>query len=206
MTQPYIPKLVIMAKRPAAGRVKTRLGRGIGPARAAYFYNHLLKATMQRLAGDPRWQTWLAIAPDVAVTDAYWPQQCQITAQGPGNLGQRLSRLMNGLPPGPVVIIGSDIPGITVSDIAKAFKALGSADVVFGPAHDGGYWLVGQKRLPQVYELFDEVRWSTKHTLKDSLINALGLKVAMLSERVDIDEHQDFAKAGNAGRLIVSAV
>lgn len=206
MTKVYIPKLVIMAKRPGAGLVKTRLGRIIGPARAAYFYNHLLKATMQRLSGDPRWQTWLAVAPNASVADSFWPADCNVIAQGSGDLGDRMQRLMDDLPPGPVVIIGSDIPDITTQDIALAFQALGSADVVFGPAHDGGYWLVGQKRLTQVFKLFDEVRWSTKHALKDSLINALGLKVAMLNERTDVDEQSDFLRAGKAGRLIISAV
>jgi glycosyltransferase A (GT-A) superfamily protein (DUF2064 family) len=63
-------------------------------------------------------------------------------AQGGGDLGVRLRRLLKTLPPGPVVVIGSDTPSVTPADIARAFHALGAADAVFGPARDGGYWLI----------------------------------------------------------------
>ncbi|WP_425283593.1 DUF2064 domain-containing protein [Methyloceanibacter stevinii] len=52
------------------------------------------------------------------------------------------------MPPGPVVLVGSDIPRISRAHIAEAFRLLGNADAVFGPAQDGGYWLVGFKRSP----------------------------------------------------------
>ncbi len=56
--------------------------------------------------------------------------------------------------PGPVVIIGADIPEITPDHIGRAFAALGRSDAVFGPAADGGYWLVGLKRRPSIREIF----------------------------------------------------
>lgn len=182
-----MPRLVIMAKRPAAGRVKTRLAADIGVVSAACFYRHMLASTLRRLGSDPRWHCVLAVAPDEAVSDKNWPDGCSVMPQGPGDLGARMGRVMSALPPGPVVIIGSDIPAISPADIAGAFNQLGRHDAVFGPAPDGGYWLVGQKRMPATPHLFDNVRWSSPHTLSDTLENTKGLSVAMLAERCDVD-------------------
>lgn len=75
-----------------------------------------------------------------------------------------------GLPPGPVVVIGSDIPEIRRHHIAEAFRVLGSHPFVFGPARDGGYWLVGARRRPaETPDIFAGVRWSTEHALADTL-------------------------------------
>lgn len=180
-----------MVKQPRAGAVKTRLARDIGPARAAAFYRNLALATVGRLAGDPRWTTVLAVAPDRAAGDAPWPPRVPAVGQGTGDLGTRMDRLMRQLPCGPVVIIGTDVPGITRQDIAGAFRLLGSHDAVFGPAPDGGYWLVGQRRRPRVLRMFDNVRWSSRHALEDTLANLEGRRVAFVAERDDIDTAED---------------
>jgi glycosyltransferase A (GT-A) superfamily protein (DUF2064 family) len=88
------------------------------------------------------------------------------------------------------VIVGSDIPDIEVDDIVAAFRALGNNDLVFGPAADGGYWLVGARRRPVVpRNLFTRVRWSSKHALADTLANVPATcRVAMLDEHSDIDD------------------
>lgn len=202
----YAPRLVIMAKRPQAGQVKTRLARAIGNGRAAWFFRHMLNATMRRLAADSRWQTWIAVAPDRAIADPFWPDETYLTQQGRGDLGDRMGAVMAGLPPGPVVIIGADIPGIRTDEIARAFHALGAADAVFGPAPDGGYWLVGLKRLLRTPEIFAGVRWSSEHTLADTLANTDGLRIAKLEMRRDIDDMSDLRRVRGAGRLIPSAV
>jgi glycosyltransferase A (GT-A) superfamily protein (DUF2064 family) len=99
-----------------------------------------------------------------------------------------MQRLMDRLPHGPVVIVGSDIPGITAEDVAKAFRALGNHDVVLGPAVDGGYWLAGQRRIPKTLRLFGGVRWSSPHALADTLKNAEGRNVALLRVLSDVDD------------------
>ena len=142
--------LVIMAKLPQAGRVKTRLARDIGTTEAVRVYRTVLYRTLKDLSQDTRWHTWIAAAPDTAVWSPVWPSQVGLLPQGPGDLGQRMQRVFDILPWGRAVIIGSDIPGIGRSDIAAAFAALGSNEAVFGPAADGGYWLVGQRRMPKV--------------------------------------------------------
>ena len=106
--------------------------------------------------------------------------------------GDRMGRLFDVLPPGPVVIIGSDIPDIEPADIADAFKALGGNDAVLGPAPDGGYWLIGRKRTPRIPKPFAKVRWSSCHALQDTLANLQGLRVALLRELNDIDTAQEY--------------
>lgn len=190
-------QLVVMAKAPRLGRVKTRLAKGIGAVEAARFYRRTSHDLLRRVGADPRWQTVLALAPDISVHEkGVWPEGVPRIAQGPGDLGHRMGRLMRDLPPGPVVIIGSDIPDIAAPHIADAFDVLGRHDAVFGPADDGGYWLVGLSRFPRVADIFDGVRWSGEHALADTRANAdrAGLSVAMLETLIDVDTADDFKR------------
>ena len=188
----YANRLVIMVKEPKAGGVKTRLARDLGAGRTVGFYRALTTSTVRRLGADPRWQTILAVSPDTAVVSPVWPHGALIMAQGRGDLGVRMNRIMQGLPPGPVIIIGSDIPDIAAADIAGAFAKLGPSDAVFGPSPDGGYWLVGLKRCPSVPSIFGNVRWSSPTTLDDTLANLGGASVAYVGERDDIDTIDDY--------------
>jgi uncharacterized protein len=143
-----------MAKSPRAGRSKLRLAASIGAIPAARFYRTCLAHTLMRLATDRRWRTLLAVSPDSDTEAAFWPRTIQRVPQGHGDLGVRMQRLFRLLPPGPAIIVGSDIPGIKASDIAKAFRLLGDADAVFGWAPDGGYWLLGLRRAPRLLAPF----------------------------------------------------
>lgn len=184
-------KLVIMVKEPRAGQVKTRLGRDIGMTGAAWWFRHQVAALMRR-TGDPRWQTVLAVAPDRGGMMHPWPAHLARIPQGWGDLGARMGRLMRGLPPGPVCIIGADIPGISRAHIARAFRALGRKDAVFGPAPDGGYWLVGLKRTGRIPPgLFRDVRWSTEYALSDTLAGLSGARIAFVDELQDVDRATD---------------
>lgn len=204
MQQAWRRKLVLMVKAPAAGRVKTRLARGIGVTGALRFYRATTSALSRRVSSDSRWQTLLAVSPDDAINHTVWPTVLPRRGQGLGDLGQRMQKVMDELPPGPVVIIGSDIPGVTPSLIAEAFRRLGRADVVFGPAPDGGYWLVGFKRCPRIPEIFGNVRWSDPHTLSDTLRNTTQLTTEFIETLDDIDEAGDLARIGDwTGRLIL---
>lgn len=190
------PQLVIMAKTPQIGRVKTRLARDIGAVAAVRFFRATAAALIGRVAPDPRWRTVLALSPDRAVHEpGIWPDGLPRIAQGPGDLGARMGRLFRDLPPGPVVIIGADIPGIERRHIAQAFAALGRHDAVLGPAEDGGYWLVGLKRRPRVPEIFGGVRWSSAQTLADTAknIRERNMILALLERLPDIDTGADYA-------------
>lgn len=186
--------LVIMVKAPHAGRVKTRLAAAIGAVEAVRCYRAMLDRTVRRLA-DGRWATWLAVTPDGAAAQmAAWGRGIGVVPQGPGGLGERMQRVMDGLPPGPVVIVGSDIPDIGRGDVAAAFRALGSHDAVLGPADDGGYWLVGQRRVPRTLRLFENVRWSSEETLGDTIANLEGRKVSLLRTLGDLDGEADYLR------------
>ena len=95
------------------------------------------------------------------------------------------------MPPGPVVIIGADIPAVRPSHISDAFRALGSHDVVLGPAEDGGYGLIGARRL--LPEIFTDIIWSTDRVLSDtcSRLNKGSVNYAMLPLIWDIDRPSD---------------
>ena len=143
--------LVIFAKEPKLGRVKTRLGHDIGLQLATQFYRRTLADILTTLGNDGRWNCWLALTPDIATRHRpFWPKSVTTVEQGKGDIGEKMGRVMANIPPGPLVIIGSDIPAICPQHIRAAFKAVGSHDVVFGPAQDGGYWLVGARRSPHI--------------------------------------------------------
>jgi rSAM/selenodomain-associated transferase 1 len=189
-------QLVVFAKAPRLGQVKRRLAAGIGEAAALAFYRRTLADLLRRVAADPRWQTWLAVTPDGAAADpAPWPKRIPRLAQGGGDLGARMARMCRRLPPGPVVIVGSDIPALRAGHVAQAFAALGAHDAVFGPAGDGGYWLVGLRRRPRVPDPFRGVRWSTPHALADTLANLRPReRVAMLERLEDIDDAASYRR------------
>jgi uncharacterized protein len=187
--------LVVFAKAPALGRVKSRLAYGIGQGAALAFYRATLRTVLRRVASDPRWRTVLAVTPDRAANKARgWPARLPRRPQGHGDLGVRMGRAFRELPRGQVVIIGADIPQIDAAHVARAFSALGSADVVLGPARDGGYWLIGAKGAARHAGMFANVRWSTKHALVDTHANLDGRKVTLIDLLDDVDDVQAYTR------------
>lgn len=196
--------LVIMLKTPVAGRVKTRLARGIGTASATNFYRHATAALLARVGRPAEWTTVLAVSPDPDLRSPALPRGYARMKQGNGDLGQRLQRIVDALPCGPVLVIGSDIPGITRQHICEAFRQVAGAHAVIGPAPDGGYWLVGLRQRPRRLAPFGTVRWSSPHARADTLRNLAGQEVRVLAELQDIDEATDWARhAGHLGRRIL---
>lgn len=195
------PRLVVMVKEPHPGRVKTRLGRDIGMVPAAWWFRHQVRGLLRRLE-DPRWDLALAVSPDrEGMLSRIWPPHLPRIPQGAGDLGDRMGRIMRNQPPGPVCIIGADIPDVRTSHIAQAFRALGRHQAVFGPATDGGYWLVGLKRVASPpATLFQDVRWSTQHALADSLRPFDPARVALVDCLADVDNSGDLPKASHAFR------
>lgn len=197
------PWLIVFVRAPRYGAVKHRLAAGIGAAAAWRFYRRCGADVARRLGGDRRWVTVLAVTPDrFARQGRFWPGHLPRIAQGPGDLGQRLSRALGSGPRRPVVIVGSDIPALTRRHVAAAFAALGRDHAVVGPAADGGYWLIGLRhglrpaadRGPAGrLDLFAKVRWSSGHALADTLANfARRHRVACLERLRDIDTAADY--------------
>ncbi|MGD9828624.1 MAG: DUF2064 domain-containing protein [Hyphomicrobiaceae bacterium] len=193
-----------MAKLPVMGNVKTRLAREVGLVRATYFYRHVMGSVVARLSASRRWQTLLAVAPDTAVAGRSWPAGPVRIPQGAGDLGTRMQRLLVCQPPGPVIVVGTDIPALEPRHIAQAFRLLGRHDVVLGPAADGGFHLVGYRRTRRAPRPFGGVRWSSAHTLADTLKNLRGTPVASAAELDDVDDAGSLARvAATAGRRLL---
>lgn len=188
--------LVVFARAPRLGAQKQRLARDIGRMGALKFYWQNTERLLRDVCADCRWTTWVSVTPDGETHHPLFRLPgARITPQGRGDLGQRMARPFHTLPPGPVVLIGSDIPELGRDQVADAFKALGSHHAVFGPATDGGYWLVGLKRLRSAPPgLFAGARWSTEHALADSIATLpRGSRVAQLPALSDVDTGRDLA-------------
>lgn len=197
-------QLVVFLRAPQLGMVKSRLGRTIGLSGARQVYTEITRTVLRRVGGDARWRTWLAVTPNRwANRGRFWRgRQARVPlgriAQGHGDLGQRMARALAAFPARPVIIIGSDIPGIRGDHIDHAFAALGRCDVVFGPASDGGYWLVGVRPGVSAAHLFDNVRWSGPHALADTIANVPSRQQYLLLETLeDIDDASDLARWRN---------
>ena len=182
--------LVVFLKAPRLGRVKSRLAADIGALAALRFYRGTSARLLRRLGRDRRWRLALAVTPRSALGAGDWDARIARLDQGEGDLGARMARVFRALPPGPAVIVGSDIPDIAPRHIAAAFRALGRSDAVFGPAEDGGYWLVGLRRSPRVPAgLFADVRWSSAHALADTRASLpRKFEVALLEMLEDVDD------------------
>lgn len=183
--------LVVMVKVPRPGRVKTRLGRDIGIIPATWWFRHQLARLLRRIE-DPRWDVVLAVAPDAeGLMSRCFPAHLTRWPQGPGNLGDRMERAMRRAR-GPVCVIGADIPGVTRAHVAQGFTALGNHKSVFGPAPDGGYWLIGVRSGSGLRpRALDGVRWSTSHAMADSR-SALGAEpAALIATLADVDTGED---------------
>ena len=99
----------------------------------------MLARLLRRLAPDRRWRLRLAVTPDKARHRArFWHSEIMAVGQGSGDLGMRMSRALRTCPPGSAVLVGGDIPALTVHHVWASFRVLGTRDLVFGSAADGG--------------------------------------------------------------------
>jgi rSAM/selenodomain-associated transferase 1 len=179
--------VLIFARAPRLGTVKRRLAAGIGARGALRFHRAMLFSLARRLRADRRLLPFAVITPDRARLPGLGLPRI---GQGAGDLGARMARALARFRRRRVYIVGCDIPGIGSGDILAARRLLGRADAVFGPALDGGYWLVGLgPRRPA--RAFSRVRWSTADALADTLINFTARRVAFLPCRRDIDTIED---------------
>lgn len=177
-------QLAIFLRAPQLGRGKRRLARDIGDL-AALRFQRAQMARLRPMLRDRRWSATLWVTPDRAALRLGQPQ-------GRGDLGQRMARPFRALPAGPVVLIGADIPELTSGHVWAAFQALGMSEAVFGPATDGGYWLVGLSARARRQPPFRGVAWSTERALADTLRQLNGAKVAQLAPLSDIDTGADY--------------
>jgi rSAM/selenodomain-associated transferase 1 len=181
--------LIVFARAPRLGGVKRRLAAGIGQRAALRFHRINTETLIRRLGADRRWRTMLAVT-----SEAWrWPAHPPRMIQRGHDLGARMANALHAAPPGPVILVGSDVPGITSGHIARAFRALGAADAVFGPARDGGYWLIGVRDRGLLRGLFRDVRWSSDHALADTIANLpAGRRYLLVDILEDVDDAESW--------------
>jgi len=181
------PTVIVFARLAVLGTVKRRLARDIGALEATRFYRRTTADLLRRLRRDRRWRVVVALTPDRAA------RRRGAAPQGPGDLGARMARALARAAPGPRILVGSDIPALRPSHIAAAFRALARADFVFGPAADGGYWLIGTRLRVLPPMLFRGVRWSSEHAMRDSLATIpLHAGVAFAARLADVDDGESY--------------
>lgn len=192
--------LIVFVRAPRVGAVKSRLAADIGAVAAWKFQRDAIRSLLARVGADPAWRTWLALAPSRARGRPPWLRRLPRLDQGRGDLGARMARALVAAPRGPVVLVGGDIPELGRAHVERAFRALARAEVVVGPADDGGFWLVGLRRRPRpprhiAARMFAGVRWSTPHALADLLANLRGrADVALADTLSDVDTGADHAR------------
>lgn len=196
--------LILFTRAPRLGLGKRRLARAIGPLAADRFHRRVTAGLLREMGRDPRFRLWLAVTPDFAGGFcAAWPEakRARVIPQGRGDLGARMGRLFRALPKGPVLLMGTDVPSVSLRDIRAAFRALQDHDAVFGPAKDGGYWLVGFRRLVQPFHPFRHVRWSSPHALADTLANLKSdWRIARIATHDDVDDEAAYRRWREGGR------
>ena len=196
--------LVIVAKEPVPGKVKTRLFPKFSPAVAADLYRCFLHDRIQEVSTLNGVYRAIAYTPENAretfmtlALDGF-----ELFAQQGKHLGERLNNIfLEKLSQGykAVSIVDSYSPDLPKSLIEESFELLLSkrADIVFGPCYDGGYYLVGMRKLHP--ELFRDIPWSTENVLSATLEKArkMGLNVKLLSTWNDLDTFEDLIEFYN---------
>jgi rSAM/selenodomain-associated transferase 1 len=195
--------VAVFARAPVLGEVKTRLARDVGEEEALKAHCEMLERTLEAVEIGP-WSTELWLAGDAAAFPIS-RAGVEVRLQAEGDLGERmLAAVASIIGRGAwAVIIGCDCPVMSAAYIDAAIDALRrDHDVVFGPAEDGGYVLVGMRSVHR--RLFEGVSWSTSEVLAQSLAQASkhDLRVALLETLWDVDTVADWrrwCRLGSAG-------
>ena len=195
--------LGVFVKAPDPGAVKTRLAADIGAEQAAALYRRMGRALVAECVAPGRHRTIAWFSPASRVTAVLeWLEDCGhdgILCQSPGGLGERLAAAFERhFAEGArrVVVIGSDCPQVGVSLVRQAFRALEDADLVIGPALDGGSYLLGLNAPAP--SLFHDIQWSTEVVYRQTMDQAgrLNLSMAVLPELRDLDTVADARALG----------
>lgn len=181
---------ILFAKRPAAGKVKTRLANSIGDKRALDIYRDLLHRSFSALqeAADEVLIAWSGEGEQLFRETLFFEQEGV-------DLGARMlhaiSEALKRFPGSHAVLIGADIPLISYVPVEDAFFALKSADVTVGPTSDGGYYLIGMNK-PQPY-VFHDIAWSTSGVLKATYERCIAAELSFetVTRLADLDDIKD---------------
>ena len=178
--------LLVFARAPERGRVKTRLAKDLGPDKALDLYRGFVSQTLttakewagNRKTGGAGREIWVCYTPaeKESAMKAWLGRDFTFWAQADGDIGDRMASAMaaafesaRGFFGTKVILVGSDIPDMTASHLEAACEALDHTDLVWGPSLDGGYWLVGASGPDNLRGIFSEIPWSTDRVLSKTL-------------------------------------
>jgi rSAM/selenodomain-associated transferase 1 len=185
--------LIIFVKNPVHGKVKTRLAAAIGNDKALDIYLHLVTHTLKAIVNAAA-DRYIYFSDEIDDSIGQKTTAFKRAVQSGADLGERMKNAFCDVlntSYHKVLIIGTDCPGISPEILEQAFDQLNDADIVIGPAADGGYYLLGMKALhPQ---LFDNIEWSTSAVLQTTVERCTqnNLRYQLLEELNDIDEEKD---------------
>jgi uncharacterized protein len=195
------PDLIVLAKEPVPGRVKTRLCPPCSPAEAATLAEAALADTLDAALASSAGRVVLALD---GRPGAWCPPGVEVVGQGAGPLARRLTTAWAAATSGPAVLIGMDTPQVTAADLDAALGTLADHDAVLGPASDGGWWALGLRRPhPRAFAGVPMSRADTG-ARQHARLTALGLRTAPLPVRTDVDTWDDavtVARAAPGGRF-----
>ncbi len=183
--------IIIFARNPELGKVKTRLAKTIGDTAALNIYKFLVQHTVNITKNIPC-QKFVYYTNFIDKTDVWDANIYQKKIQSGATLGERMHNafkdVLNSY--NKAIIIGTDMLALRQEDIEKAFNALETNHAVIGPALDGGYYLLGLKnQIPK--GIFNNKQWSTETVLKDTLNDLKNHNVYLLDVKNDIDTYDD---------------
>ncbi|HEY0013064.1 MAG TPA: TIGR04282 family arsenosugar biosynthesis glycosyltransferase [Allosphingosinicella sp.] len=186
-------RIVIFAKAPVPGRVKTRLIPALGAQGAARLAAEMLERTVAEAIASGL-AVELCGEPDAA---SWFDGEVAKTAQGGGDLGERLARAAERvLAEEPLLLVGADCPALERRRLRAAADALAAHDAVIHPAEDGGYVLLGLTRFHP--SLFEGIAWSSSTVAAETIarIDALGWSLDVRETLADVDEPADLRLTG----------
>ncbi|MEM7185578.1 MAG: TIGR04282 family arsenosugar biosynthesis glycosyltransferase [Bacteroidota bacterium] len=183
--------LIIFTRNPQLGKCKTRLAATVGDRAALEIYKFLLKHTAD-VAGKVNAVRHVYYSEEIGTNDIWDDKQFEKRQQMGSHLGIRMQQAFeNGFAAGfeRILLIGSDLYDLGPSDLNSAFEALDHHDFVLGPAEDGGYYLIGSRKVKK--EVFERKNWGTETVLRDTLSDLEGESLFLLPERNDVDVYED---------------
>ena len=212
MTRGPRPAIGIFARAPVPGRAKTRLAASIGAVGAAQLARAMLLDTADAVARDRRWRTVLFVEPgSAAAAVGALARIAEARPQAAGSIGARMSAAAEALLADgfrPIVLVGSDIPALHAAHIHAALDALADADVVFGPAADGGYYLLGLHTIHA--DLFADgvIPWGAAGVLaaSEAAADRAGLQRRRIRAERDMDTIDDLLAFATSRRTLPPAV
>mgnify|MGYP001603082538 FL=1 len=183
--------LIIFTRNPVLGKVKTRLAKTVGDKTALDIYHFLLQKTKEvtkKISCDKK-----VYYSEKIIKDDLWDQSIYQKREQYGNdLGEKMKNAFNdGFKNNyeKIIVIGSDLFDLEPSHINEAFKKLNHNNVVIGPALDGGYYLIGLKKLHP--KIFQNKNWGTSSVRKETLKNLEKVDVHLLPMLNDVDVIED---------------